>query len=201
MTDFDLIETIRFDPEAGVIDTERHLARLKASATALGFSFDRHAARNELQAATFRLTEPHRIRLMLSRSGIIAVEGGPVPDTPAEARVAIAPLPVPADDFRLRHKTSDRAFYDDTRSKSGAFEVLFVDPDDFLTEGSFTTLFVDRDGALLTPPLSRGLLPGILRQRLIEEGEAVEADLRPEDLANGFLIGNALRGLIPARLV
>lgn len=201
MTEFDLIETIRFDPEAGVLDTERHLSRMKASANELGFAFDRHAARNELQAATFRLTEPHRIRLMLARSGTIAIEGGPIPETPAEAEVAIAPLPVKTEDFRLRHKTSDRAFYDDARRASGAFEVLFADPEGFLTEGSFTTLFVERDGRLLTPPLSRGLLPGILRQRLIEEEGAIEADLRVEDLHGGFLIGNALRGLIPARLV
>jgi para-aminobenzoate synthetase/4-amino-4-deoxychorismate lyase len=78
--------------------------------------------------------------------------------------------------------------------------VLFTDPDGFLTEGSFTTIFVEREDRLLTPPLSRGLLPGILRERLLEDGRAVEADLRPEDLAGGVLIGNALRGLIPARL-
>ena len=53
----------------------------------------------------------------------------------------------------------------------------------------------------MTPPISRGLLPGILRERLIEEGQAIEAELMPEDLAKGFFIGNALRGLIPARLV
>mgnify|MGYP006166369443 CR=1 FL=1 len=45
-----------------------------------------------------------------------------------------------------------------------------------------------------------GLLPGILRERLLAEGRAVEADLRAEDLAGGFLIGNALRGLMRARL-
>lgn len=200
MIEFDLIETIRFDPDAGVIDTERHLARMKASADALGFSFDRHAARNELQAATFRLKQPHRIRLMLSRSGTLAIEGGPLPDSPAEARVALAPLPVASADIRLRHKTSDRAFYDEARARSGAFEVLFVDPEGFVTEGSFTTIFVERGGCLLTPPLSRGLLPGILRQRLIEEGEAVEADLRAEDLEQGLFIGNAVRGLIPAHI-
>ena len=78
--------------------------------------------------------------------------------------------------------------------------MLFVDPDGFLTEGSFTSLFVERDGMLLTPPLARGLLPGVLRERLIDEGRAEEADLREADLAGGFLIGNALRGLFARRL-
>jgi para-aminobenzoate synthetase/4-amino-4-deoxychorismate lyase len=98
------------------------------------------------------------------------------------------------------HKTTDRAFYDDARRKAGCFEVIFTDSAGFLTEGSFTSIFVERDGTLLTPPLSRGLLPGILRGELLEQGRATEADLRPEDLAHGFCIGNAVRGLLRARL-
>jgi para-aminobenzoate synthetase/4-amino-4-deoxychorismate lyase len=197
---FDLVETMRFDPNEGVAELDRHLARLKASAEALDFRFDRHEARNDLQAATFR-AGPSRIRLALSRRGCMAIEVAPLPEPPEEpVAVALAALPVPPADFRLRHKTSDRAFYDDARAAAAAFEILFTDPDGFLTEGSFTTLFVERDGVLLTPPLARGLLPGILRARLLDEGRAREAELRPEDLAGGFLIGNALRGLVRARL-
>lgn len=196
---FDLIETMAFDPLDGVVDLERHLARMKASADALGFAFDRHGTRNELQAATFHLRDPARLRLLLAPGGAVAIEVRAMPPAPsAPVAVAIVPLPVPPADFRLRHKTSDRAFYDNARRAAGTFEVAFADPHGFLTEGSFTSLFVERNGRLLTPPLSRGLLPGVLRQRLIEEGRAIEADLRPADLAGGFLIGNALRGLIPA---
>ncbi|RZL96895.1 MAG: hypothetical protein EOP68_26455, partial [Sphingomonas sp.] len=68
----DLIETMAFDPENGIALLERHLARMKASADALGFTFDRHAMRNELQAATFRLREPRRLRLLLAASGAVA---------------------------------------------------------------------------------------------------------------------------------
>jgi para-aminobenzoate synthetase/4-amino-4-deoxychorismate lyase len=198
---FDLVETMRFDPREALPDLERHLARLKRSAEALGFDFDRHDARNELQAATFRLPEPARVRLMLSPSGAIAIEIRPLPPIPAEpVEVALAPRSVAADDFRLVHKTSDRAFYDDPRSAAGTFEILFFDEAGFLTEGSFTNLFVERGGRLLTPPLSRGLLAGVLRARLIDEGRAEEADLVAADLVSGFLIGNSSRGLIRARL-
>jgi para-aminobenzoate synthetase/4-amino-4-deoxychorismate lyase len=196
---FDLIETMRFDPHEGLADLERHLARLGASAEALGFAFDRHGARNELQAATFHLRAGARVRLMLGRSGAIAIETRPLPAAPlGPVEIAIVPLPVDAADFRLRHKTSDRAFYDDARRAAGRFEVVFVDGEGFLTEGSFTSLFVEREGRLLTPPLSRGLLPGVLRARLIDEGRVAESEVVPADLAGGCLIGNALRGLIPA---
>ena len=166
------------------------------TACLLGFAFDRHAARNELQAATFRLREPRRIRLVLAASGALAIEVAPLPLQPVDPiAVEIVPMPAARADFRLRHKTSDRAFYDHARGS--AFEVLF-ERDGQLTEGSFTNLFVERDGMLLTPPLGLGLLPGVLRGALIDGGRAVEAVLTRTDLAGGFLIGNALRGLIPA---
>jgi len=197
-TPFDLIETMAFDPEVGIALLERHLARMRASARLFGFTFDRHMVRNELQAATFRLSAPARVRLLLAPSGAVAIGIAPLPAAPAgSVKVAIAPLPVAPDDFRLAHKTSRRGFYDTARVP-GTFETLFTDPDGFLTEGSFTSLFVERDGVLITPPLSRGLLPGVLRAELLATGRAVEGDLTQSDLESGFLIGNALRGLVSA---
>jgi len=196
----DLIETMAFDPEDGIVLLERHLARMKDSAARLGFRFNRHLARNELQAATFRLREAAKVRLLLARSGAFAVEIAPPPPPVARAEVAVVPLPVASADFRLRHKTSDRAFYDAARVGAGTFEAVFEDADGFLTEGSFSSLFVPRGDALVTPPLARGLLPGVLRAELIADGRAVEGDVTRADLASGFFIGNAVRGLIPAVL-
>ena len=110
-------------------------------------------------------------------------------------RVGLAPLPVAATDFRLRHKTTSRGFYDDARATAQADEVVFFDRDGFVTEGSFTNVFIERDGLLVTPPLTRGLLPGILRAALLDAGKAIEGDVRVEDLHAGFMLGNAVRGL------
>jgi len=196
---FDLIETMAFDPEQGLLRLDRHIARIKASADRFGFAFDRHAARNELQAATFRLRGAARVRLVLAPSGAVAVEVAPMPpasDRPL--RVAVVPLPVPPADLRLRHKTSIRGFYDEARRRAGTDEVVF-EHDGRLTEGSFTSLFVERDGRLVTPPAGP-LLPGVLRAELIDEGRAVEGTVTAADLKNGFWLGNALRGLMQAEL-
>ncbi len=199
--DFDLIETMRFDPHSGVIDLDRHLDRLKAAAADLGFQFDRHGARNELQAATFRRKEPAMVRLLLSPKGSMAIELKPLPEAQAgPVAVVVRPLPVDPSDFRLRYKTTARRFLDAARRDGGVFEAVFTDPDGRLTEGSFTNIFVERDGHLLTPPAERGLLPGLLRQRLLDEGKAVEADLTAEDLSQDFMVGNMVRGLMKARL-
>lgn len=70
----DLTEIMRFDPEDGIADLDQHLDRLTAAAQEQGFTFDRHAARNELQAATFGRRRPATARLVLSPSGAIAIE-------------------------------------------------------------------------------------------------------------------------------
>ncbi|MBO9575987.1 MAG: aminotransferase class IV [Sphingobium sp.] len=191
-----------FDPEQGLPMLDLHLARLGGSAEELGFQFDRHALRNELQAATFALVEPARVRVLLGRDGEVAIEV-------REKRVwpqAIMPVSVQqraadADDVRLRHKTTDRSVHDAALRGGGTPEVLMVDDAGYLTEGTYSNLFVERGDKLLTPPASRGLLPGILRQSLLDLGEAVEADLTVSDLEGGFFIGNASRGMVAATLV
>ena len=65
---------MRFDPDEGIADLDTHLDRLKASAEGQGFRFDRHAARNELQAATFGKRRAAIARLLLSPTGAMAIE-------------------------------------------------------------------------------------------------------------------------------
>jgi para-aminobenzoate synthetase / 4-amino-4-deoxychorismate lyase len=201
-TRFDLIETMRFEPAQGLLRLELHLERMKESARALGFEFDRHAARNQLHAVTFHLDAASKVRLLLAKNGAIAIEIRDAPSVPAKPwLVKIVPMGVDAGDFRLSHKTSDRAFYDAPRmADNNVDEVLFANSQGYLTEGSITAIFVERDGSLLTPRLSHGLLPSVLRGELIASGKAKEADLRGEDLADGFLLGNSLRGLFKAKL-
>jgi para-aminobenzoate synthetase/4-amino-4-deoxychorismate lyase len=202
---FDLIETMAFSAENGIGLLELHLERIKASAAQLGFVFDRHAVRNAIQALCFEADGAATLRLVIARSGAYSLELSPPPaPLPAPAICAVLSLPVDESDWRLRHKTSDRGFYQaglKAAHGAGAHEALFLRDDGLVTEGCFTNVFVERDGKLLTPPAALGLLPGVLRRSLLDEGRATEAELRLEDLDGGFLIGNARRGLMPARLL
>ncbi len=202
---FDLIETMAFTPEEGVPLLDLHLERIKASASELGFSFDRHKVRNAIHALCFDAENPAKLRLLASRSGAFSLELTAIPAaerTPISC--AVMRLPIDSGDWRLRHKSSDRWFYEsalDTGRKAGAGETIFLRDDGLVTEGCFNSLFVECEGVLLTPPLELGLLPGVLRRSLIEAGKAREARLTPDDLTDGFFLGNALRGLRKARLI
>ncbi len=201
----DLIETMAFDPEHGIALLELHLERMKRSAAMLGHEFDRHAARNQIQALCFELESPAKVRLLTARSGATALETDPLP-TAFEGVVKAVALPHPLDpsDWRLAHKTSDRGFYEDALDAArtmGAAEAVLVRDDGLVTEGAWTNIFVERDDMLLTPPATLGLLPGVLRAFLLEKERAREAELTLDDLADGFWLGNAVRGLFKARLI
>src|SRR3546814_5116155 len=64
-------------------------------------------------------------------------------------------------------------------------------------EGSRSNVYIrNDDGAWLTPPISCGLLPGVQRQALLDEGLVREAVLSRSDFQNApvLRVSNALRG-------
>ena len=202
-----LIETFRFEPGSGFVRLERHLARLEGSARELGFRYSRDRVDEALAGLSGR-NAPLRVRLELALDGAVEVTSQPfVPLAPGTVwTIGIAEARLDAAGPLVRHKTTHRQIYEAARaefSRDEADEVVLLNSDGRLCEGTITNVFVGSgDGLLRTPSLANGLLPGVLRAQLIEEGRAVEADLSPEDLrsAAAIFVGNSLRGLIPARL-
>jgi branched-subunit amino acid aminotransferase/4-amino-4-deoxychorismate lyase len=103
---------------------------------------------------------------------------------------------VRSEDALLRHKTDWREFYEGEVARLGTDEVVFCNERGEVCEGARSNVFVKRDGMLLTPPLSSGLLPGVLRAELIAQGRAREAVLTPDDLKGDVYFGNSLRELV-----
>ena len=200
--DLSLIETLRWEPAAGFVRLERHLARLQRSAAALDLP-GAERARDALLAAAPRSADPLRVRLELFPDRGIDVQAAVFTPLAPDAtwRLKIAGTCLSSTDPLLRHKTSRRALYAAARAEfpaADADEVLLLNERGELCEGTITSLFLDDgSGPLKTPPLACGLLAGVLRKELLETGRAIEAALRPEDLARGaILAGNSLRGLI-----
>lgn len=202
---FDLVEIMGFRPDSGIQWLEEHLTRLKSSAQELGFEFDRHATRNTLNAACFTLDEPTKIRLALAKGGHIAIEmRRNQQGSNSVLRVALATLALPVDHVQLRHCTTNRDFYDDVRRefqhKQGVDDVIFINSNGHISKSVDANIFVEKGDILLTPPLSAGVSAGILRQNLLDSGKAQEADIMPDDLKNGFYLGNSVTGLVSAQL-
>ena len=205
---FELIETLRWEPEGGFVRLERHLARLYASAHALGFAADPEAIGEALRDCRGERV-PLRVRLTLAEDGKVNATTAPFEPLPADAvwTLRIAATRLDSADPLIRHKTTRRAVYEAARAEfrpEEADEVLLLNERGEACEGMITNLFIDTgDPVLVTPALTSGLLPGVLRGSLLEQAKAREAVLTEADLrgAKAIHVGNSLRGLIKAKLV
>ena len=214
---FRIIETFGRHPGEGARRIERHLARMERTARALGIPWDTMSALAAMDATEALADQPAagavgnadhasilRCRLTLDRKGQFDLTTAPLDPTPQEWRVGVAPDRVRSDNQWLRVKTTNRPLHDRTRREipAGIDELLFLNERGHLCEGTITSLFADLGEGLVTPPLTDGLLPGILRETMLENREAKEAHLTPDDLAGArsVHVGNSLHGLIRARL-
>jgi para-aminobenzoate synthetase/4-amino-4-deoxychorismate lyase len=226
--EFKLIETMLWQPGSGYWLLDQHLQRLADSARYFFFPVDPAGIGLELKKleAEFLRNSPEksqRVRLLLSRHGGIELE---------HAELAQASLPeinpvslllknesrdLPRVLFSCRntqsqspylfHKTTLRKLYDEERAAAGArgyFEVLFMNEKGEVTEGSYTNIFIQKEGRLITPPVSCGLLPGILRNYLLQQFPEffVEKPFFRKELeaADALYICNSVRGLVQVTL-
>jgi 4-amino-4-deoxychorismate lyase len=183
-----LIETVLWDGAAAP-RWVLHRERLRRSAGLLGWDCPEVAPEGP--------AHPARLRLTLDREGGVEWTVAPLPPAKAQWRVGIASERLQSYDPWLRVKSTKREVYDRARAAlpEGLDEVLFLNERAEVCDGSITSVFFDRGQGMRTPPLSCGLLPGVLRAELA----CPEDVLRAEDLPNVRLwVGNALRGLIPA---
>ena len=204
---FELIETLLHEPGRGYWLLDGHLTRLEASARYFNYAFDRDKILAELEKAVAgKAGERLRVRMLLAENGTVTITTTPIPAaaSPQIMRYAVSETILDSSNPFLFHKTTRRELYDTEwqlyADKVGSDEVIYVNERGELAEGSRTNIFVERGGKLLTPPLSSGLLPGVLRSELMAEGRAVEAVLTLEDLKTGdqVFLGNSVRGLLKA---
>lgn len=197
-----IFETMRVEADGAIALWRLHLARMRRGCALLGFPLDE--ARVEAVLAGLPRGRVLRARLSVDAEGEVGISHADLPPDPPSWRVALSRWRLRSDDPWLSVKTTHRPAYDAARADlaPGVDEALLLNERGEVCEGSITSIFLrGADGMLLTPPLSCGVLPGVLRASLIERGHAREAVLRVEDLARGpFLCGNSLRGLIPAVL-
>lgn len=188
----ELVETLRH--ERGFVRLEAHLARMGASARALGLAFDDAAARTALDQAVAGCTGPLRVRLTLDEAARHRASAQDLPADPPHWTFRLASARSQSGDILLRHKTNWRDLYDQPHPDCD--ELLFCNERGELTEGARSTLFIKCRDTLLTPPLASGVLPGVLRAELLAQGRAQEAVLTEADLGAEVWFGNSLRGLV-----
>ena len=199
-----VIETLRFEQGAGFIRLQRHMARCAATCARLGVPFQPAQMIKALQGAAPPPLARMRVTVDLD-GGLEAMAAPFAPQAPGTVwRLALSPHRLDPADPWLQVKTTRRALYDDARAcaPDDIDEVVFANTAGRLCEGAITNLFFDFGDGLVTPPLSDGLLPGVLREEMLATGACREASVALADLpqARRLFVGNSLRGLIAATL-
>jgi para-aminobenzoate synthetase/4-amino-4-deoxychorismate lyase len=194
--EFELMETMRYEPPRGVRNRDRHLQRLAESAEHLGFRFDLPAAREALSS---RLDggQVARVRIRLARTGAMGIDVEELPLLSGAVVLAVDDEPVDPQDMWLYHKTTCRQAYDRRRDRRpDVDDVIMLNMRGELTEVTRATLALQLDGRWWTPPVESGCLPGVERARLLDLGLLRERTLRRADLdrARGVAVISSLRG-------
>ena len=209
-----LFETIAVS-KGETLRLEEHLRRIQASALALRIHFDYSAAEKLIANTCASLDQnlSYRLRLDLAPNGELSITSAVIHQTTEPVKIFWAKdilsgdITMHSGDALLRHKISKRTLYDQAWQeavKLGGFDALFLNEQGFVTEGGRTSIFVKPQGSSewLTPPVSAGLLPGVMRAALLADPtmNAREANLTIDDvsMAEEIMLSNALRGAIKA---
>lgn len=197
----ELIETLRVDADGGIPLLAGHLARLQAACAALGYPWAGDTIERALRTAAAALAPgPHRLRLLLDRTGHRSIQSAPLPALAPGPLAMLSDHALDAHEPLLRYKTTHRPWYAGATAWLEAhpevFDLLFLNQRGELCEGSRSNVYLQLNGVWYTPPPDSGCLPGVQRAQLLDSGQARERVLTLDDLhaAQGIRLSNALRG-------
>lgn len=201
--DYELLETLRLHQGRYWL-LRGHLKRIERSAIALGFPFDGKRVSESLNSAAREYPHGHwRVRLRLSASGEVSIEVLSLDMLPRSAQVVMANAAVASGNPWLRHKTTRREAYAALmKEQAGIFDALLYNERGELTEFTRGNLVVERQGRLITPMATCGLLPGVFREILLARKRVQEKIVTLDDLAgaNNLWFINSVRGAVAVKL-
>jgi len=197
-----LFETLRVRG-GDVLRRDAHLARLRAGMGVLSLdgapgdadlarALDETAAANEIQDGVLRLTltrgpgrrgvlppDDPRPTVLITAAALPGAD--PAPQRAVIARVTRRNEHSPLSQCKCLNYL-DNILARQEAETGGADEALLLNTAGRLAEASAANLFLVLDGALVTPPLADGALPGVMRADVIAQAGGRERSLAPDDL-------------------
>ncbi|MBS7834811.1 aminodeoxychorismate synthase component I [Wohlfahrtiimonas chitiniclastica] len=204
-----LIESMRLMHQtASIARLEMHLTRLANSMADLGFTgqlSDIQAALADVVAQP--LTEDQKIRLVVDQKGTFELTHSPIIEHQAPLEIIISDVTVDSKHPLFPHKTTERTLYHkayEAAKQHDCYDALLINERGEITEGSFHNVFIEKNGHWYTPPVTSGIVEGVMRQAWLQAlGNAcTEKPLYPQDIqtADRIVLTNSVRGCVDVRL-
>ena len=208
-----LFETIRVENNVPKF-FHKHITRLARSADFFGIPCDsdylEEIVKKEISNAQINKEDVYRLKINLNPKGNFSIELHPLVEIESIPKIFWAAeligktlSIIDSSDPTFYHKTTNRNIYDfawKQAEKKGGFDGIFLNEKGEVTEGGRSNLLIKNGDKWKTPPVTSGLLPGVMRSTLLENKEMsiCETVLTPNDIINAesVYICNSLRGLI-----
>jgi para-aminobenzoate synthetase/4-amino-4-deoxychorismate lyase len=190
-------------PASGIFETilvrdgipvalDRHLARLRLSASALGLDPPGASLEDEVRALAAACSTC-RVRV-IAVGDRLQVESAPLPPSGESAWLRSVALPGGLG----AHKWRDRRLVDALAAEVAPALALLVDLDgDVLETTRANVIVLTSDTKLVTPPADGRILPGVTRGRMVEALQIQERPIGLDELtaAQAIVLTGALRGV------
>ena len=203
--EFELLETMLWEPHRGIFLEEEHLNRLCESAEYFCINVDAEELHHVLASAIDASTVQFQVlRLRVARNGNVQVDRRELaaPAGQQSRSVALAAHPVNRSNRFLYHKTTNRAVYEAAKaSRLESDDVILWNTEGEITESTIANVVVEKAGRLVTPPVECGLLAGTFRDLLLKEGKIEEGIILVDDLiaADKLFLVNSVRKWMPVK--
>jgi branched-chain amino acid aminotransferase len=198
-----------------------HLERMRGAAETLGIPFPEADIENAIDALTHRARGHHVLRLTLTRGkGGRGLAGEIRKPTliatldPLDAKLRFQPVRLVTSSVRRNMHSpasgmktlsyTDNVLAAREAAAAGADDALMLNSVGRIACSAIANVFLEMDGKLVTPPLSEGILPGIMRGAVLRVARhlgipAREKQVKPAEAAraDGLFLSNSLRFIRP----
>jgi len=229
---YGLFETMRAY-QGRIFRLDHHLTRLRRSTQSLGLTHSiLHVVegKQSLEAACLATLEANKLKDARLRLTVSAGEGDMMPDpstcsSPTILITAGNLVPLPPEKYESGFKAALSSLHRNSQSPlsrlkstcymenilarmaaraTGCDEVILLNEQGYLAEGSTTNIFLASNGELITPSLESGVLSGITREVILEIARAsniktMERQLELKELieAEEAFVTNSILELMP----
>jgi para-aminobenzoate synthetase/4-amino-4-deoxychorismate lyase len=179
---------------------KEHLSRLEKAADFFLFNYNEKEIKKRINTLIDSLDYgKYKVKVILNKWGNIKLECENIVEELNNIKVVISEKRVNSRNKFQYFKTTNRELYNKEflkYKKNGYNEVIFLNENDVITEGTYTNIFIVKQEEIITPPVNAGILNGIYRKQLLKNNKEIkEQNITIDDIkqAHEVFVCNSVR--------
>lgn len=200
---FEIFETFRVE-KGSITFFNEHILRMKQAADYFLFAFDELKITKKIYSELKKLDKEkiYRLKLILTKTGSVNIKTEEFIQNNSRIKIILSENRINSRNKFQYFKTSNRKLYDseyEHYKSKGYFDVIYLNENDDIAEGSITNIFVKKGDVITTPSPQCGILSGIYRKYFLRTNpETKEKRISLDEIitADEIILTNSLRGVV-----